>query len=61
MTKKDYVAIAAAIQDVYCAPNTQDSLMARATARTMVVKLADVFEEDNGSFDRLRFLGACGM
>jgi hypothetical protein len=61
MTKKDYVAIAAVIQDVRSLPDVQSCLVARATTRTMIVAFADVFADDNDRFDRLRFLRACGL
>ena len=61
MTKKDYVAIAAAFQRVLTATDVRECLVARATTRTMIVSLADVFAGDNDRFDRLRFLRACGV
>ena len=62
MTKKDYVAIAAAIK---AAINTANGfnihLRPVQVASLYAGKLADVFASDNPSFDRARFLEACGI
>lgn len=59
MTKKDYVAIAAALKAQQPAihwdanKRTQYALDCRA--------VASVFASDNGRFDRQRFYHACGL
>lgn len=54
MSKKDYIAIADAVE-TYTGITPEDgdfALLAR--------DLADIFERDNPLFDRARFLIACG-
>ena len=54
MTRKDYNAVAAIINNAYDVDDaTDDSLVDIAT------KLADLFVTDNESFDRQRFFAAC--
>lgn len=58
MTRKDYVAIAAAIETAYRnAPggNGQAQIYALASA------IADHMAADNARFDRERFMRACGV
>ena len=63
MTRKDYVAIAAAISDgalVNCA--TQAEVQMQATVRSKIARqLAEGMAADNPRFDRARFLKACGV
>jgi hypothetical protein len=62
MTKKDYVAIAAAIRKV---DNElwQDgpTIQGRAVVADVVAGLAEVMAQDNPRFDRERFAAACGV
>ena len=55
MTRKDYVAIAAAIQ------GTAHHAALKPGATAIAVKLADMMQRDNPRFDRARFLKACGV
>lgn len=57
-TKQHYEKIA---RRIYTLGNdTANDAMARDTVRNLVAyKLADMFGEDNPSFDRSRFLTAC--
>lgn len=57
MTRKDYVAIAAAIHN---AP-WSDSMTAEATITAIAENIAEVMSRDNPRFDRERFLKACGV
>jgi hypothetical protein len=52
LSKKDYMLIAQAIADTWC-----DSAAQLAIAE----KLADRLADENPSFDKLRFLAACGV
>jgi hypothetical protein len=52
MTRKDYIKIAAAIEDV---DTTHHEKWVFSNA------LADILKEDNPAFDRERFLAACGL
>jgi hypothetical protein len=54
MTKKDYVAVADAMNEVLWTPQTDPGTVALA-----VVRLADSFQGDNPRFDRSRFMQAC--
>ena len=61
MTKKDYVAIAKAIQtarDSWDVPNAQGE---RNGIGYAAEALCPVFKADNDCFDRDRFLRACGL
>lgn len=51
MTRKHYIAIAAAIRDV-----TEEGLGTYALA----VDLARIFKGDNPNFDQQKFIDACG-
>lgn len=63
MTKKDYIRIAAALRDtllINCP--TQEYLDGATAARDSAVhRIADALKADNASFDRARFLAACGV
>jgi len=57
MSKKDYVAVAAAIKASVrpaCSETAQ-------SLRELSLRLSSIFELDNPSFDRARFLTACGV
>ena len=63
MTRKDYIAIAAAIADgalINCATQTELA-MNNATRCKIAGQLADLMARDNPRFDRARFLKACGV
>jgi hypothetical protein len=63
MTKKDYIAIAGAINQSNYVPKA-DTGYAEGTANacyTIAHKLAYIMERDNPRFDRARFLAACGV
>jgi hypothetical protein len=56
MSRKDYVALAAAIRDVWdLAPEYPYN---HPTLRVVVLNLCDVFKRDNSNFDRERFIKA---
>lgn len=56
MTKKDYVAVAAAIR----AEGEQVGACSMTIA-CIAARIARVFANDNPNFDRERFLTACGV
>lgn len=56
MTRKDYVAIAAAIK-----PLTHHSHTDRAIVEVVAINIAKALERDNPRFDYNRFLVACGV
>ena len=53
MTKKDYIAIATAINTTLWEPKSDP-----ATVSALATRLAAVFEADNPRFDRIRFFEA---
>lgn len=58
MSRKDYVAIAAAIKkftDIY------DDEVSKEVVTGVSHNIANVFSDDNPRFDRSRFLQACGV
>ena len=57
MTRKDYVAIAQAINDEI-RPYSEHAI--QSTVYNIIDNLCDTFQEDNPRFDRARFLEACG-
>lgn len=57
MTKKHYVKIAAAFEQACGLLHGEDRDLVQGIAET----LCDVFKTDNSSFDRSRFLSACGF
>ena len=58
MTRKDYVAIAAAIRkEVDAGPNKNGHTITQKIAEN----IADVMIRDNQRFDRSRFFKACGI
>lgn len=63
MTRKDYVAIAAKLKDLRI-PKTDDNLFAQGVNSALnaaAKEMACVFKGHNQSFDRTRFLSACGV
>lgn len=54
MTKKDYVAIAAALKHA-------GGIETPTSIRELAQRLATIFQDDNERFDRQRFLTACGV
>lgn len=62
MSRKDYVAIAAAIRNTYDSYNTEewadDGWSERTAIRLVAEAIADELAYDNPSFDRQRFLAA---
>lgn len=57
MTRKDYVAIAAAIRKevIYSGSETTTAL------KSVADSIADIMKRDNPRFDRSRFIDACGF
>lgn len=58
MSRKDYVAIAAAVSAQYDRPNPRHADYRNALDR-VTLALADTFARDNPRFDKSRFLRAC--
>ena len=56
MTKKDYIAIAKVIDAM---PTTVHDANTKLSKPQLILALADMFKQDNASFDRYRFTGAC--
>ncbi len=63
MTRKDYVAIAAAFAKSGTVAFTGAPLTGAALAQWQydIACIADVFAADNARFDRARFIAACGI
>jgi hypothetical protein len=62
MSKKHYIAIAAAIWDELHGPLAMQRTPDEADGiRRMARRLTQVFWSDNPRFDRKRFLDACGI
>ena len=61
MTRKDYIAIAAAIHRTGMAVNIGKKKSAEHAVRLAAIDLAATLAQDNPSFDRARFLAACGV
>jgi len=62
MTRKDYVAIAAAIKDrVTIAQHIQGAAQRIGHYTELAREIAEVMARDNPRFDRARFLKACGV
>jgi hypothetical protein len=59
MSRKHYIAIAAAIKSVRAEADPHD--LATTTADEIAYKLASILKQDNAAFDRVRFLDACGV
>jgi hypothetical protein len=59
LTRKDYIALAAAI-DIAWLEDAQ-SPPAEAMHRRLANKIADVCQQDNSRFNRAKFLKACGV
>jgi hypothetical protein len=62
MTRKDYVAIAKEINlHLSASEDGIQGARTRAVVRVLAAGIADVMAADNPSFDRARFLKACGV
>ena len=61
MTRKDYVAIAAAIHRTGMAVNIGPKKTAEYAIRLAATDIAATMAADNPRFDRARFLKACGV
>jgi len=61
MTRKDYVAIAAAVLRARNGLCTYQQVDPRAAISEVSCRIADVMAQDNPRFDRARFLQACGV
>lgn len=57
MTRKDYIAIAAAIKASQM-PATNET---EASLRELAIRLCSIMANDNPRFDRTKFLDACGV
>ena len=58
MTRKDYLLLSEAIQ---ATRNDERFVVHHGTLDTLSEHLADKLAQDSGSFDRARFLIACGV
>lgn len=61
MTRKDYVAIAAAIHRTGMARRIGKGLDGERTLQLVAIDIAATMAADNPRFDRARFLKACGV
>jgi len=61
MTRKDYIAIAAAIHRTGMAINIGGKKSAEYAHRLLAIDIAATMAQDNPRFDRARFLKACGI
>lgn len=61
MSRKDYVAIAAVINQEVSIHRGSQRHVAVDSIYILASELADVFKADNDNFDRRRFLTACGL
>jgi len=65
VTKKDYIAIAAALHRSRMAKSLERNATKRAAAvdgvRLVAIDLSATLAADNPRFDRKRFLAACGV
>ena len=61
MTKKDYVRIAAVIDDCRADWSSPGSPYTQAVLDGLARKFARILAADNGKFDRIRFLAAAGV
>ena len=61
MTRKDYVAIAAAFHRTGMAVNIGKRKTAEYAIRLAAIDVAATMAHDNPRFDRERFLKACGV
>ena len=62
MSRKDYQAIAEVLADMqgFTAPNHSQPSYDSVTLHRVTQRLADVFQQDNPNFDRVRFYAAAG-
>ena len=56
MTRKDYIAIAGAIREVY---EANHSPLSRGAAIAIINNLINIFRNDNPRFNADKFRGAC--
>jgi hypothetical protein len=63
MTRKHFVAIAAAVKENHDMPGVtdKDKEIYRLAVADVAKSLADTLRQSNGAFDRCRFLRACGV
>lgn len=61
MTRKDYVAIAAALRQFYMDDERESIHTASGAVEYVAHNIANVMARDNPRFDRQRFLRACGI
>lgn len=63
MSRKHYRQVADVIkwEMDHLPDDVNDKIVARDTVLRMAHELADIFQRDNGGFDRQRFLEACGL
>lgn len=59
MTRKDYVALAEALNTAYEQASTRPDWGWERTWEASVYAVADTLEQDNPRFDRERFVKAC--
>ena len=61
MTRKDYVAIAAAVQELRELPTVRENPSVLIGVEMTALTVSQVCAEDNNCFDKGRFLRACGI
>lgn len=64
MTRKDYVAIAARLKDLRQPAPAADNAFGQGVNSALSAaakELASIFAGENQSFDRVKFLEACGL
>ncbi len=61
MSRKDYIAIAAAIHKAWMDGPPDMQIVRFDTAREIAAAYAKLAKRDNPDFDRARFLTACGV
>ena len=61
MTRKDYIAIAAAIHRTGMASRIGKKKSSEETLRLAAIDIAATMAQDNPRLDRERFLAACGV
>lgn len=53
MTRKDYIKFAKVISDI------ADNETMAIDGATLIIKLSEIFEEDNPNFNKYKFIDAC--